>query len=265
MKVDVSFITVTMNNIGIVENLFRSFYETIPADVSYEYFVIDNCSTDGTPEFVRKNFPEVSVFKNSQIKGFAENNNIGMKKAKGKIIALINPDIIFLPNFIEPIMDLFVLRKDVGLVGPQLLNRDGTVQNSARKFLNIKTAAIRLLTLGKDSVKLKAIKNYLNPYDLSMEYQVVEWVIGAAMFVRDNALDEVGMFDTNFFLYIEDQDWCFQMWKQKWKVMYSTKSKLIHDHQRSSARRFSRKTMWHVQSILYFLRKNRKGNLSIAS
>lgn len=257
MKTDISFITVTMNSRKLVEALLKSFYEMVPANISYQYIVVDNCSSDGTPEFIKTNYPEVMLIRNEEIKGFAENNNIGIKKAEGEIIALVNPDIVFLDNSIEPVIQIFKGQTDIGLVGPMLLNKDGSIQNSARKFLSIKTAAVRLFTFGSDHVKIKSIRNYLEPYDTSKEYQLVDWVIGAAMFVRKNALQDVGLLDTNFFLYIEDQDWCFQMWKQNWKVAYFTKAKLIHDHQRSSARKISKKTLWHVQSILYFLRKNR--------
>lgn len=257
MAIDISFITVTMNSASLVNALFTSFYDNMPRGITYEYIVVDNCSSDGTVEFIETYFPEIVVIRNKDFKGFAENNNIGITIANGKIVALINPDIVFLPGAIESTMHLFAKDANLGLVGPMLLNKDGSVQNSARRFLTIKTAALRLLTFGRDTIKIKTIKNYLEPYDTNCEYQFVDWVIGAAMWVRKEAIQDAGLLDTNFFLYIEDQDWCFQMWKRNWKVAYYTKAKLIHDHQRSSARRISKKTLWHVQSILYFLKKNR--------
>jgi len=145
---------------------------------------------------------------------------------------------------------------NVGLVGPKLLNKDGSLQDSARRFLTIKTAFLRLVTLGNDQVPIKSIQRYLKSYDSSRTVQVVDWVIGAVMFVKRDALKTAGLLDTKFFLYIEDQDWCFQMWKNNWTVAYLTTSQFIHDHQRSSVKRINKKTVWHVQSILYFLRKN---------
>lgn len=256
MTIDITFITVTMNSKRFVEALFTSFYEHVPSGISYEYIVVDNCSYDGTAEFIQRRFPAVTILQNQQIKGFAENNNIAMKMANGKIIALINPDIVFLPDSIEPILHLFQQHADLGLIGPMLLNKDGSLQNSARRFLTVKIAAVRLLTLGSDSVKIKTIKNYLEPYNTNCEFQMVDWVIGAAMWARKEAIQEVGLLDTKFFLYIEDQDWCFQMWKHQWKVAYYTRARLVHDHQRSSAKKISKKTLWHIQSIIYFLKKN---------
>lgn len=254
--VAVSFITVTMNSISTIDSLFSSFFKTVDRSINYEYIVVDNCSTDGTVEFIMENYPEVKVLKTDKIKGFAENNNLGIKVAQGKVIALINPDIIFLPDSVEPILTYMNDRLDIGLIGPLLLNKDGSVQDSARRFLNIKTASLRLLTLGNDKVPVKQIQHYLKSYDPNRESQLVDWVIGAVMFVRAEALKRVGMLDENFFLYIEDQDWCFQMWKHGYKVAYFTRSKFIHDHQRSSARKISKKTLWHIQSLCYFLRKN---------
>ncbi|GAA4741399.1 glycosyltransferase family 2 protein [Flavisolibacter ginsenosidimutans] len=254
--VAISFITVTMNNRHTVKPLFDSFFETAGDALPYEYFVVDNCSTDGTAEFIKANYPGIKLVETGRIQGFAANNNVAIEQCSGRVIALINPDIVFLPNAVNNVLTYLQNHADVGMVGPLLLNADGSLQNSARRFLNPKLACLRLLTLGKDSVRIKPIQHYLTSYNPAVESQYVDWVIGAAMFVRREALESVGPLDTNYFLYIEDQDWCFQMWKKKWKIVYHTSSRLIHDHQRSSARKLSKKSLWHVQSILYFLRKN---------
>jgi N-acetylglucosaminyl-diphospho-decaprenol L-rhamnosyltransferase len=254
--VQISFITVTMNSRKTIEPLFVSFFETIGNKIRYEYIVVDNCSNDGTPAYIRETYPQVKLIETNKIKGFAENNNIAINISSGAIIALINPDIVFLPNTIETILSHMERHREIGLVGPMLLNTDGSIQNSARRFLNFKSAFLRLLTLGSDKVPLKSVQKYLSSYSVSAESQEVDWVIGAAMFVRREALSDVGLLDTKYFLYIEDQDLCFQMWKKKWKVTYLTSARLIHDHQRSSARKITKKTFWHVQSIFYFLRKN---------
>jgi GT2 family glycosyltransferase len=254
---DISFITVTMNSMSTVKALFESFFKYVPETLNWEYFVVDNCSTDGTAEYIAENHPSVRLVKNNSIKGFAENNNIAISKASGGIIALINPDIEFIKGSIENTIDVFNSRPEIGLIGPLLLNRDGTYQQTARKFLTIRLATLRILSLGRDNAPFKAIKSYLRSYSTDIPMQPVEWVIGAAMFARKKAIEEAGMLDTNFFLYIEDQDWCLQMWKHNWKVYYLTTAPLIHDHQRTSARKFSKKTIWHLQSILYFLKKNR--------
>ena len=254
---DISFITVTMNSMSTVKALFESFFKYVPESLSWEYFVVDNCSTDGTVEYIETNYPSIELIKNTSIKGFAENNNIAIEKATGSIIALINPDIEFIPGSIENTLTVFRNHPEIGLIGPLLLNRDGTYQQTARKFLTIKLALLRILSMGRDNAPFKAIKSYLSSYSTQVDLQPVEWVIGAAMFARKKAIEDAGMLDTNFFLYIEDQDWCLQMWKHKWKVYYLTTAPLIHDHQRTSARKFSKKTIWHLQSILYFLKKNR--------
>ena len=93
---DISFITVTMNSMSTIKALFESFFKYVPESLSWEYYVVDNCSTDGTAEYIAENFPSVRLLKNDSIKGFAENNNIAISKASGGIIALINPDIEFI-------------------------------------------------------------------------------------------------------------------------------------------------------------------------
>lgn len=263
-KVSLSIVIVTMNSMKTLPALFKSFIdENIPA-ISHETIVVDNCSTDGTWEYISTNYKNIKLIRNIEIKGFAENNNIGMKYASGKYIAIINPDIIFMPESIDLILSFMKVHPDIGILGPCLLNKDGSIQKSARKFINIKTVFLRLITFANDNSKNAHLLNYLSPYDNCIPAQEVDWVIGAAMFVKKEALSIVGVFDERFFLYIEDQDWCFQMWKNNWKVCYYTEPKLIHDHQRSSVKKFNKKTFWHLKSMLYFLYKNNlffsKGN-----
>lgn len=197
----------------------------------------------------------VRIIRNSKIKGFAENNNIGIKESQGIVVGVINPDIEILNKSIDQLYDFLVTNPDIGIVGPKLLNVDQSIQESVRKFINFRILLFRIIYWGKTIRSNPALSNYLMlDYDKDKPMKV-DWVIGAAMFISRRAINQVGLFDEKYFLYIEDQDWCFRMWQKGWKVYYNPDSVMIHNHQRDSVKKISRKTLYHAYSLFYFLVK----------
>jgi GT2 family glycosyltransferase len=246
-----------MNHLAHLRGLLQSIYNCPSVSVPFETIVVDNCSSDGTPDFLRACYPEVRLMPKQNSDGFAANNNIGIRKSRGDFVLLLNPDVVIQSRSVETLLDHMLTHPSVGIGGPQLLNTDLSPQFSCRRFVNVYTVLLRALNWGKDESSREELRRYLMmDVDLS-EAQAVDWVIGAAMIVRRKAFDQVGLFDERFFLYIEDQDWCFRMWREGWQVNYIPQAKMIHSHQRSSVRsRISLKTFHHVKSMAYFLGKH---------
>lgn len=104
----ISIVTVGMNHHKYIRDLYKSLYDEARPSISFEAIYIDNCSSDGSVEYIRNNFPEVIIIQNEKIKGFGENNNLGVSYAKGKYIAIINPDIIFQKDSLDILYNYMV-------------------------------------------------------------------------------------------------------------------------------------------------------------
>jgi hypothetical protein len=263
----ISIVIVGMNHANFLRNLFPSLKEELIhnfTDVgecpknnknNYEIIYVDNCSSDDSLAYVRANYPETKIIENTKPLGFGENNNNGVKASIGEYVAIINPDIEIRSNSLYILIDYLKNHPDVGIVAPKLLNPDGTIQYSARGFINLKRLVARCLTFGKDKSNNTVVNDYLcKNIDLSL-VQPVDWLMGAALLLRRDKYIELNGFDTDYFLYMEDEDLCYRSWKAGYPVVYNPKAEMVHNHQRASSR--IGKKMWiHMKSMCTFFRKN---------
>ncbi len=255
--IDLSIITVSHGHKKEIQRLLRSIREK-NWKVKFEIILVDNLPPHRAAIVAEKVFPEIQIFKNPKPKGFAHNVNLGIKHSKGRFIFLLNPDIIVLNGLFDNVVEFMENHPDVGIAAPMLLNPDGTRQVSARKFPNLWIMIFR--GLGFDRI----FKNFILNMDYEMRnlniqngYIHVDWVTGAAMILRRNAINEIGKFDEkNFFLYFEDVDMCYRMWKSGWKVVYLPNIKAIHEWKRRSAKNlFSIYKYYHIVSGIKFFKK----------
>ncbi|MBN2521217.1 MAG: glycosyltransferase family 2 protein [Bacteroidales bacterium] len=254
--IELSIITVTMNHLQQVKDLLHSIYVSATPKVSFEVIIVDNCSTDGTINYIKQNYPQIKLICNDHIYGFAKNNNIGFKHSSGNTIAIINPDIILQQNSLDILHNEINNSSDIGIVCPQLLNPDLTRQASVRSFVTPYYLLIRFLTKGNDKTKNKALRKYLMlDFDSSIK-QEIDWAIGAAYCIKRELYEEINGFDEGFFLYVEDVDMCKRIHLLGKKVVYIPNSKMIHIHNRSSRKKFFTKTKWyHFISFMYYFWK----------
>jgi GT2 family glycosyltransferase len=245
-----------MNHLTLLKQMLHSLFITCPPKVSFEVILVDNNSTDGTVAYVGKEYPSVHLIENKQTYGFAKNNNIGAARAQGKYILILNPDIVLLPDAIDILYNYLKENESVGIVAPKLLNPDHSIQRSARNFMSIKLLIYRMITFGKDDTRNTTVQAYLAPNLSNEEPATVDWCLGAALLFRSDFYRELGGFDEHFFLYVEDTDICQRCWFAGKSVVYHPQARMIHAHQRNSAR-FSRKTLIHLKSHYYFFKKNR--------
>ncbi len=254
-----SIIILNFRTKNLLRECLRGIRIVKPA-LAFEVIVVDNASGDGSAEMVIAEFPEVRLIRAERNLGYAGGNNLGMKAAVGKYVMIINPDILVAPGSFETLVTFMDAHPDVGIAGPQLLNPDGTVQQSCYRFQTPLIPLYRRTIFGKLPAGKRAVAKYLmEDFDHKTEREV-DWLLGGALFVRRTAIDAVGILDESFFLYFEDTDWCRRFWEHGWKVVYVPQSQMVHFHLRASkggvTTLFKNKTARvHLQSAVTYFRK----------
>ncbi|MDG1950657.1 MAG: glycosyltransferase family 2 protein [bacterium] len=263
MKRDVSILIVHYNTPGLLRQTLRGITKANPS-VSYEVIVVDNNPMQRIGEMVRKEFPGVKLVRSEENIGFGRGMNAAMQIASGRYYLVFNPDILLSEGALEKMVAHMDAHSDVGMLGPRLNNPDGSLQHSAYTFMKPEVIAYRRVPLiGRFGFAKKAIDSYLRVDADHAQVQPVDYVLGAAMFVRKQVVDQVGGFDPEFFVYFEDQDWCRRFWAAGWKVLYFPKVSLIHYHRRETAKGgflkqlFNPLTRIQIKSALYYYKKYR--------
>ena len=246
-----------MNHLTFIKRLLKSIFDDHRPTMDFEFVMVDNCSTDGTVDFVRNHYPQVKIIQNTEVAGFAANNNKGTRASSGKVLAFINPDIQLLEGSIDAMVHCVNNHPGVGIVCPQLLNEDLSFQYSVRRFMNIKILFNRFLSLGRDHATNLSVSNYLmKDLRLSTHFVPVDWAIGAAFVMKREVYDAIGGFDERYFLYVEDMDFCLRCWQHGKMVVYLPEVKMIHTHRRLSRNLFNMHFWIHLQSACYFFYKH---------
>ncbi len=216
---DLSFIVVNWNTRGSLLNCLASIRTSVSENLTHEIFVVDNASTDGSAEEVRRLYPDVNLTENSTNLGFAKASNQALRIARGRFLVLLNPDVRFLPGALNKLVDFITENQHVGMVGGQLTNRDGSRQNSFRAFPSLLTTFSPFWLPGK-------IRKISTPTK-------VDVLVGACMVVRAAALQNVGLLDEAFFLYFEEADWCQRLARDGWDIYWVPDAEIVHVQGRS--------------------------------
>lgn len=196
--------------------------------VDFEVVVIDNASSDGTVEMVRDEFPQVRLIDNDYNAGFAGGNNQGLRVVAADYYLLLNPDTVVPAHAFERLLDFADAHPEAGLVGPKLLNVDGSLQYSARRFPTVSAALFRNTAIGRWFPNASSPGHYLmTDWDHDSARQV-DWLSGACLLIRHLALAEVGDLDEGFFWGSEDVDYGFRMHKAGWEVWYTPEPAIVH-------------------------------------
>lgn len=253
MSLDLSVVIVNWN----VRDLLQRCVESVRSSqrsISTEIIVVDNASTDGSVEMLRAEFPQTVLIANRENRGFPAANNQGIATAEGRYVLLLNPDTEILADALDTLVQYMDAHPDVGLVGPQLLYPDGQVQSSRRRYPT-------LATLFFESTWLES----LAPRSLLRRYFVldqpdnavldVDWVTGAAMLARREAIQQVGGMDEHFFMYSEELDWCRRIKAAGWRVVYHPSAQVIHYEGKSSEQAVAARHVNFQRSKIRYARK----------
>jgi hypothetical protein len=199
-----------------------------------EIIVVDNASTDNTIAMIRGEFAQVELIANERNRGFAAANNQGMQLAQGRYIMLLNPDTEMVGDAPITMMDYLTQHPEVGLMGPQLLNPDGTIQSSRRRFPTLATAFVESTVLQRYLSRSPILSRFYFKDRPDSLVQEVDWLVGACLLVRSEVIEQVGMLDERFFMYLEEVDWCYRIKKADWKIVYLPTAQVVHHYGQSS-------------------------------
>jgi len=231
--------------------------------IALETWVVDNGSADGSVELVKGQFPWVRLLANRENRGFARANNQALRLAQGRHLLLLNPDTVVLDGALDAMVHFMDHHPDAGVVGCRLLNPDGTLQTSSYRFPTLLTILAstyrlkRLLPLG--SLRASALGRLLEGRfgHLSSHDRVrsVDFVTGACMMVRREAMEQVGLMDEGFFLYAEEIDWCRRIKEAGWEVYFIPRAQVMHHIGQSSAQSEDALALLY-RSRCYYFRKH---------
>jgi GT2 family glycosyltransferase len=208
---DVSIVIVSYNTRRLTADCIHSIYEKTK-DVLFEIILIDNASSDGSAQMVRTDFPDVILIESGLNLGFGRANNLGAERASGKYLFFLNSDTILLNNAVKMFYDWCEKNQDAGIgaVGCPLLDRTGSIGSSYHDFpvfsMEIRLLAEQFLKRSSLIRKLVSKKPVKPECSIHPERQKVDYIVGADMFIPRSVSDEVGLFDTIFFMYYEETD-----------------------------------------------------------
>lgn len=252
---DLSIITVNHNHGRFLQPFLRSIFDR-PIRLDLELWLVDNCSTDGSTEWVRSAYPQVQVIVNTTRRGFAGNNNMALAASRGRYALLLNPDTEVQPGALETLVRFMDEHPQAGACGAQLRFPDGTLQLSCRRFPSLTSFLVRRTPFRRFLWGSLANARHLMADIDHDSAQPVDWLLGACLMVRREVIDTVGLLDEGYFLYVEDIDWCYRMWQRGWQVWYVPSAVIIHHHLAVSDKEFFSHHSWiHFQSMVRFFRK----------
>jgi N-acetylglucosaminyl-diphospho-decaprenol L-rhamnosyltransferase len=217
---DVSVVVVTYNGMPWIERCLESVR-------GWETIVVDHGSTDGTLELVRERFPELRLIEQANL-GMGAGNNAGMRVASGRYFLLLNSDAWVLGDGVERMAAFADEHPEAAVVGPKLLNPDGSLQPSVRGFPTYWRLATEYLFLRKLGPRTRALNAFHgNGFDYRSVLEA-EWLSGACLLVRREAADAVGLFDEDFFMFSEEVDWSYRFRRAGWEVLFYPGAEVVH-------------------------------------
>jgi GT2 family glycosyltransferase len=234
MSTEISIVVVSWNASKYLEECLTSI-EHLNLGVSVEIIVVDNDSHDGTPEMVSQNFPQVKLIRNSANRGFAAANNIGIRAAQGRYLALVNSDVNVPSDCLEHLYDFLEQNPAVGVVGPRMLGPDGHIGRSYMRFptvWNCLCTALCLDVLFRGHPLFSGVLMTRFKADTTSDVDVLN---GWFLMIRRQALEDTGVLDENFFMYGEDIDWSYRFRKAGWRRVYCSEARALHYGGASSA------------------------------
>lgn len=233
MNTEVSVVIVTWNCEQFIADCLRSLISQLP--LQSEIIVVDNASSDRTVEAIRSVSPFVKLIQNEQNLGFAGGNNLGIEAATGEYVCLVNPDMIVCERCIPRMIEYMKQHGEAGLLGPKIVECDGAVQRSCMRTPTLWNQLCRGLALDTLTKHSRLFGGYLMTDFTHDELREVDIINGCFWLVRRQALEEVGLLDSRFWMYGEDLDWCRRYREAGWRVIFFPGSEALHFGGGSSA------------------------------
>ncbi len=250
---DLSIIIVSWNVETLLGNCLGSIFAG-QGELSLQVIVVDSFSSDGTVEMVAEQFPQVELIACLENVGFPRGNNLGLARANGRFLLLLNPDTIVHGEALTTMLTYLQENEQVGLVGAQLLNEDGSVQSSKRRFPTLKTAVFESTWL-QPYAPQAVLDDYYAADVPDEETAVVDWVMGACLFTRREVFAQVGGLDEGYFMYSEELDWCRRIKDAGWQIVCLPTAQITHYMGKSSEQAVTYRHIHFNQAKLRYFRK----------
>lgn len=260
MLLQLSVIIVNYNVKYFLEQCLHS-VEKACANIAAEIIVTDNNSTDGSREYLEKDFPSVNFIWNSSNTGFAKANNQALEKAKGDFILFLNPDTILSEDSIEKCLQFFSANKNAGAIGIHMIDGAGNfLKESKRAFPSPTTSLYKLSGLTRLFPHSETFARYHLGHLPERENHEVDVLAGAFMMMPKKVLDEIGNFDERFFMYGEDVDLSYRIQKAGYKNYYFAESTIIHFKGESTKRGSLNYVRLFYKAMNLFVKKHYSGS-----
>lgn len=251
-----SVVVVAYNSRPHLSVCLRSVSEQADA-LPLEVIVVDNASPDRGGEAAHREFPQVTLVTAPANRGFAAGANLGIRRATGRYVLLLNPDVVVTPGALRRMVRFMEATPDAGVAAPKLLNPDGSLQLSCRAFPGRWTALAHRQALLTRLVPGNPLSRryLLTDWDHG-SVRTVDWVAGACLMTRRAVLERVGLLDEGFFLFAEDVDFCKRVWDAGWKVYYVPEAVALHHVGISERRDAARLILARHRSMLRYHHKH---------
>jgi GT2 family glycosyltransferase len=287
-NIDLSIVVVSYNTKALLQQCLAAVYANPHSRYNFELFVVDNASSDGSPEMVRQEFPQVKLIANPANRGFAAASNQGLSAAQGDYWLLLNPDTGVIGPALWQMLGFLEAEPQAAVVGPSLVYPDGSFQESAFRFPGLGQLWLDFFPLNWRLTRSRLNgryprRLYSGEYPQAFE---IDFPLGACLMVRRTVADKVGLLDEAFFMYMEEIDWCYRI-KQaempqgyrpvglrfrpgrrkpsRWRIYSLPAARVIH-HAGASTRQFRQEMLVQLfRSRSYFYKKHYSLNFQRAA
>jgi GT2 family glycosyltransferase len=261
---DLSIIIVNYKSRAKLANCLESIAATEAGALSYEIIIVDNASGDNL-EDIKVRWPKAKFIASFKNLGMGGGNNLGIEAARASVVLILNPDTLIRADALTVLFNYLKNNPAVGLVGPKLLNSDGSLQFSCSRFPRFFMPFLRRTSLGR-CFKKESARFIMDDFDHN-SVAPVDWLMGSCLMFRKEINLPDGRifrprFDERYFMYFEDTDLARQFWYNGLQVVYNPAAVVIHDHQRQSARYpwylalfVDKLARWHISSWLKYFAK----------
>jgi GT2 family glycosyltransferase len=243
---DVAAVVVTHNALPWIEPCLES-VRGVPT------VVVDNGSSDGSPDVVRELFPEVEVVEQEN-RGLAAGWNAGLERTSGRYVLILNADAWLVDDALAKLVAFADEHPEAAVVGPRLTNPDGSLQRSVRGFPTVWRLATEYFFLRKLAPRSRLLNAFYGAGFEHDEVREADFLMGACLLVRRDAIAEIGTLDESFFLFSEETDWCYRFATAGWKVLFFPGAECVHVGGASHGGRMFRENL---RGHLRFLAKHR--------
>jgi GT2 family glycosyltransferase len=225
--IDISVSIANFNQCAFLDRCLRSILNTSQG-LNLEIFVVDNASYDGSIEIIKDKFPEVILIANSQNRGYAAANNQVIRVSNSRYVLILNNDVIVKPGALQKMVAFMNEHPRLGMLGPRVLNPDGTLQHSCSNLPSFHSLMCRALYFDKLFPRNRLTGTLFMSYWKHDYIREVGMISGCCMLVRRETIRQVGLMDEQFFFYAEEADWCYRIKESGWKICFLPDAQVIH-------------------------------------